>query len=72
MPALPTRMRFVDGGDGGHQHLRRRTDDGLVAVVLRNPETVVAQRLAVLRERNRVANGDTVRAVDDGDRLVED
>jgi hypothetical protein len=41
-------------------------------VMLRNPETVVAQRLAVLRERDRVADGGAVRAIDDGDRLVED
>ena len=45
-----------DGGDGRHQDLGRGADDGVVAVMLGDPEAVVAQRLAVLGERDRVAD----------------
>jgi len=61
-----------DGGDGGDENLRRRADDGLVAVMLGQPEAVVAQRLAVLRQRNGVADGGAVRSANYGDGLVED
>jgi hypothetical protein len=61
-----------DGGDGGDEDFRRRADNGLVAVMLGQPEAVVAQRLAVLRQRDGVADGGAVRAADYGDGLVED
>jgi hypothetical protein len=40
-------------------------------VVLGHPEAVIAQRLAVLRERDGVADGVAVRPVDDRNRLIE-
>ena len=60
-----------DRGDGRHQDLGRGADDGVVAVVLGDPEAVVAQRLAMPGERDRIADRHPVRASDDGDRLVE-
>ena len=59
------------GGDRGDQDLRRGADDGVVVVMLGHPEAVVAQRLAVLGERDRVADRLAVRTAGDGDRLVE-
>ena len=64
-------MRCGDGGDGRDQDLRGGADDSVVAVVLGDPEAVVTQRLAVLGERNGVADRVAVWAADDGDRLVE-
>ena len=71
MPALPTRMRLVTVAMAAIRISGRGADDGVVAVVLGHPEAVVAQRLAVLGERDRVADRHPVRASDDGDRLVE-
>jgi hypothetical protein len=42
-----------------------------MVVVLRDPEPLVAQRFGVLRERDGIANGLAMRAVGDGDRLIE-
>ena len=39
--------------------------------MLRDPEAVVAQRLAMLREGHGVADGLALGAARDGDRLVE-
>jgi hypothetical protein len=44
-------------GDGRHQHLGRTAHDGGVAVVLADPETVVAQSFAILRQGQRFSNG---------------
>jgi hypothetical protein len=43
-----------------------------MAVVLGDPEAVVAQLLAILRERDGVPDRLAVRAIEDGDRLVKD
>ena len=59
-------------GDGGHQHLRRRTDDGGHAVMLAHPEALVAQGLAMLGEFHRVAQRVVFTAPGAGHGLVED
>jgi hypothetical protein len=63
---------FGERGYGGNQYLRRRADNSLVAVMLRDPKAVIAECLTVLRERDRVTDRVDVRAIYDGDRLVED
>jgi hypothetical protein len=55
--------RHHDLGGGAH-------DRGMV-VMLGDPEALVTQRLAMLRERYGVADGLPVRAAGDGDRLIE-
>ena len=60
------------GGNRRHHDLRRGADDGRMVVVLRHPEALVAQRLAVLGERHGVADRLVVRSAGDGNRLVED
>ena len=60
------------GGDRGHHDLRCGADDGRMVMVLRHPEALVTQRLAVFGERHRVADGLVVWAAGDGDRLIED
>ena len=64
-------MRLVTVAMAAIRISGRGADDGLVAVVLGDPEAVVTQRLAVLGERNGVADRIAVWAADDGDRLVE-
>jgi hypothetical protein len=60
-----------DGSDRRNQDLRRGADDGAMAVMLGDPEAVVAQSLAVLGQRNGVAYRVAVRAIDDSNRLVK-
>ncbi len=59
------------GGDGRDHDLGRGTHDGRMVMVLGNPEALVAQRLAMLGERHGVADRLVLRAVGDGDRLIE-
>ena len=60
------------GGDGRHHDLGRGADDGRMVVMLRHPEALVAQRLAMLGERHGVADRLVLRPAGDGDRLVQD
>ena len=55
-------MRLVRGGDGGDQDLRRGARLALGVMVFGAPVTIVAQRLAVLRQPDAFANGRIGRA----------
>ena len=57
--------------DRRHHDLGRGADDGGEAVVLADPEAVIAERLAVRRQRDRVADGGVLAAAGGRDRLVE-
>ena len=50
------------GGDGSHQDFGRGADDTGAVVMLRDPVAMVAELVAQLRERERFANGDILRA----------
>jgi hypothetical protein len=56
---------------GGQQDLRRGADDGGQPVVFADPEALVTQRLAVLGQIERVADGIVLAEAGPGRRLVE-
>jgi len=58
--------------DRRHQDFGGRAHDARVAVVLADPETVVAPGFGLLRQRQRVADGFVVPATGGGHRLVQD
>ena len=58
-------------GDGRQQDLGRGADDGRQAVVLADPEAVVAQGLAMRGQIQRVAQRVVLTAPGAGDRLVQ-
>ena len=62
---------FGLGRDGRHHDLGRSAHDRGMVVMLGDPEAVVAQPLAMLREGHGVADGLALGAARDGDRLVE-
>jgi hypothetical protein len=59
-------------GDRRHQDLGRAADDRRQAVVLAQPEARVAEAIAMLGERHRVADRRVLAAAGERDRLVED
>jgi len=62
---------FGDGRYGGDQDLGRSADDSRVVVVLGDPESVVAEGLAGLCQRDGIANRDFMRTAGNGNGLVE-
>ena len=60
------------GGDRRNDDLGCGADDGRVVMMLRHPEALVSQRLAMLGQGNGVADRQILRATRDGNRLIED
>ena len=58
--------------DGRHQHFRRGADDAVAVVVLGHPVAVVAERVAMPRERERLADRLVLPAAARRGGLVED
>jgi hypothetical protein len=57
-------------GDGRDQDFRRGADDGGMIVMLRQPEAVIAQPLAMPRQRDGIADRGPMRPPGGGNRLV--